>query len=41
MTPDLPLMINEDVSATPDDVDEGDTGVTWVTVVFRLPDILC
>lgn len=41
MTPDLPLMINEDVSATADDVDEGETGVIWVTVVFRPRDILC
>lgn len=41
MTPDLPLMINEDVSTMADDADEGDTGMSWITVVFRPPDILC
>lgn len=40
-TPDLPLMINENIYPMPDDVDEGETEVTWVTVVFRPPDILC
>lgn len=40
-TPDLPLMINENIYPVPDDVDEGETEVTWVAAVFRPPDILC
>ena len=31
---DLLLMIDEDVSFRPGDVYEGDTGVTWVMMVF-------
>lgn len=38
-TPNLLFMIDEDVSTEPDDVGEGDIGVTWVTLVFRPPDI--
>lgn len=38
---DLPLMMNDDASTVPDDVDEGETGVTLVTVAVRPPDILC
>ena len=41
MTPDITIMINEDISNMPHDVYEGGPGVTWVTVVFRPLDILC
>lgn len=40
MTLDLPRMINENIPPMPNDVDEGETGVTWVAGVFRPPDIL-